>query len=140
MYFYILILSFSMNHVHSSALTRSLLPNISPLLACVFSTPVGLSWYHASIAHLPAIMFSTPMGLLTFIKLLVVIFLLSIDLLLARLFSTLEGFALYNDIKDMEANWYQSVLSPAKHIIQFFQNKFVSNFIMSRLLKHVKRE
>ena len=59
-----------MNYVHSGALTRSLLPNIAPL-------PAGL--------------FSTPMGLLAFIELLCFKFLFSIDTLLGGLFSTPVG-------------------------------------------------
>ena len=58
-----------MNHVHSGVLTRSLLPDIAPLPAGLFSTPTSLSWYHASIAPLPAGLFSTPMGLLAFTEL-----------------------------------------------------------------------
>ena len=80
------------NYVHSSALTRSLLPGIAPLSAGMFSTPTGLPWYHASIVSLLVSLFSTPTGLLAFIELLVVRFLLSIDLLPTGLFSTPVGF------------------------------------------------
>ena len=51
-----------MNYVPSGVLTRSLLPDISPLPAGLFSTSMGLSWYHARIAPFPASLFSTPMG------------------------------------------------------------------------------
>ena len=77
-----------MNHVHSGALTRSLLPDISLLPAGLFSTPAGLPCYHASIVPLPASLFSTPMGLLAFIKLPCFKLLLSIDPLPAGLFNT----------------------------------------------------
>ena len=80
-----------MNHVHSGALTRSLLPNISPLPTGLFSTPTGLSWYHASIVPLPASIFSTLTGLLAFIDLPCCDFLFSIDPLLVGLFSTPVG-------------------------------------------------
>ena len=90
-YLYILILSFPTNHVHSSALTRSLLPDISPFLVGIFSTSIGLSWYHASIAPLPVILFSTPMSLLSFIELPCFKILLNIDSLPAGLFNTPMG-------------------------------------------------
>ena len=57
--------------MHSSALTRSLLPDIAPL-------PAGL--------------FNTPTGLLAFIELPYFKFLLRIDPLLVGLFNTLVGF------------------------------------------------
>ena len=79
------------NHVHSGALTRSLLPDIAPLPAGLFSTPTSLSWYNASIILLPASLFSTPAGLLAFIKLPCFNFLLSIDPLPAGLFSASTG-------------------------------------------------
>ena len=91
-----------MSHVYRNALNCSPLPNIFLLSVGLFSTLAGLSWYHASIAPLPASMFSTPTGLLAFIEPLVIIFLLSIDPLPAGLFNTPVGFSLYNDIKDME--------------------------------------
>ena len=78
----------------SGALTRYLLPNITPLPAGSFSTSAGLSWYHASIALLLVSLFSTLMGLLAFIELPYFFrLLLSIEPLLAGLFSTLIGFA-----------------------------------------------
>ena len=80
-----------MNYVYSGVLTRSHLPDISPLPAGLFSTPTGLSWYHASIAPLPAILFSTLMGLLAFNDLACFKFLPSIDPLPAGLFSTPVG-------------------------------------------------
>ena len=86
-----------MNYVHSGALTRSLLPDIAPLPAGLFSTSTGLPWYHASIVPLPMHLFSTPMGLLAFIELLCFKFLLSID-------PTPAG--LFNDIKYVEVDWY----------------------------------
>ena len=81
-----------MNNVHSGALTISLLPDISLLTAGLFSTPVGLSWYHASIAPLPIGLFSTSTVLLAFTKLPFFQTLLSIDPLPTGLFSTLAGF------------------------------------------------
>ena len=81
-----------MNHVHSSALTRSLLPGIAPLPAGLFSTLTGLSWYHASIVLLPMSLFNSPTGLLAFIELPCFKFLLSIDPLPVGLFSTPAGF------------------------------------------------
>ena len=81
-----------MNHVHNSALTRSLLPDISPLPASLFSTSTGLSWYHASIAPLPVGLFSTSMSLLAFIELVCFQMLLSIDPLPAGLFTTPTSF------------------------------------------------
>ena len=80
-----------MNHVHSTTLTRPLLPDISPLPSGLFSTSTGLSWYHASIVPLPVSMFNIPMGLLAFIELPCFKFLLSIDPLLVGLFSTPLG-------------------------------------------------
>ena len=90
--FFLYILSFSTNHVHSHALTRSLLPDTAPLLAGLFSTPMGLSWYHASIVPLPTGLFSTLTCLLAFIELPCFKFLLSIDPLLVSLFSIPMGF------------------------------------------------
>ena len=81
-----------MNYVHSSALTRSLLPGIASLPTSLFSTSTGLPWYHASIVPLLASLFSTPTGLLAFIELPCFEFLLSIDPLPASLFSTPTGF------------------------------------------------
>ena len=95
-----------MNHVHSGVLTRYLSPDIAPLLANLFNTPTGLSWYHASIVLLPASLFSTPTGLLAFIELPCFNFLLSIDPAACRLVQYPDGFSLYNDIKYMESDWY----------------------------------
>ena len=81
-----------MNYVYSGVLTRSHLPDIFMLPTGLFNTPVGLSWYHASIALPPVSLFSFPMGLLAFIELPVIRFLLSIDLLLVGMFSTPTGF------------------------------------------------
>ena len=78
-------------NVRSSALTRSLLPDIALLLASLFSTSMGLSWYHASIVPLPVSLFSTPTGLLSFIKLPDFMVLHNIDPLPASLFSTPVG-------------------------------------------------
>ena len=80
-----------MNSVYSGVLTRSHLLEITPIPAGLFSTPTGLSWYHASIALLPVSLFSTPMGLLAFIELPVIRFLLSIGPLPVGLFSTPVG-------------------------------------------------
>ena len=57
------------NYVHSSALTKSLLPSISPLPVRMFSTLMSLPWYNTSIAPPLASMFSTPMGFPVFTKL-----------------------------------------------------------------------
>ena len=57
-----------MNYVHSSVVTRSLLPGIALLLVGLFSTLTGLPWYHASIVPLLVILFSTPTGLLVFYR------------------------------------------------------------------------
>ena len=77
--------------MHSGVLTRSLLLDIALLPVGLFNTPTGLSWYHASIASLPAILFSTSIGLLAFIELPCFKFLLGIDPLPASLFGTLAG-------------------------------------------------
>ena len=88
-YFYFFIYyHYLTNYVYSGVLTKSHLPDIAPLLAGMFSTSVGLSWFHASIAPLPASLFSTSMGLLSFIELPCFKFLLSIDPLPTGLFST----------------------------------------------------
>ena len=79
------------NYVYSGVLTKCHLPDITPLPASLFSTPVGLSWYHASIAPLPVNLFSTLTGLLAFIELPVVRFLLIIDPLPMGLFNTPAG-------------------------------------------------
>ena len=71
------------------------LPDIAPLPAGLFSTPTGLSWYHASIALLQASLFSTPIGLLEFIKIPCKL-LISIDLLPTGLFSTPTGLPCIN--------------------------------------------
>ena len=78
--------------MYSGVLTKSHLPDISPLPAGLFSTPMGLSWYHASIVLLPASLFSNPMGLLAFIELPGLKLLFSIEPLLADMFSTSMGF------------------------------------------------
>ena len=74
--------------MHSDAFTRSLLPDISLFLVGLFSTPVGLSWYHASIAPPRESLFSTPMGLLALTRLPCLKILISTDPLLASLFNT----------------------------------------------------
>ena len=83
-----------MNHVHSNALTKTLLPDIAMVQEGLFSTSVGLSWYHASIAPLPAGLFSTLTGLLAFIKLPCFKILLSIESLSSSMFSTSVGLPL----------------------------------------------
>ena len=81
-----------MNYVYSGVLTRSHLPDIAPLPAGLFSTPTGLSWYHASIIPQPVSLFSTATSFLAFIELPCFKFLLSIDPLPAVPFSTPAGF------------------------------------------------
>ena len=86
-FFFVCFVSFFTNHVHSNALTEPLLPDIAPLPAGMFSSQMGLSWYHASIVPLPTGLFNTPTCLLAFIELPCFKMLLSINTLPAGLFS-----------------------------------------------------
>ena len=77
--------------MHNNMFMMSILPSIAPLSTSLFSTPVGLPWYHTSMAPLLAIMFSTPVGLLVFIELPLFMILHGMDPLPVGLFSTSVG-------------------------------------------------
>ena len=111
-----------MNHVPSNALTRPILPDIAPLPVGLFSTSVGLYWYHESIALVLVTLFNTSTGLLTLTRIPCLKLLLSMDPLPVSLFSTPVGFlrikVFFSHVK---ASWYLERAKPTKHIIQIYK-------------------
>ena len=78
--------------MHNNVFMMSLLLSIDLLPVSLFSTLMGLPWYHTSMAPLPASMFSTPTVFLVFTELPLFMILLGMDMLPMDLFSTLIGF------------------------------------------------
>jgi len=67
-YIYALKVFVWLSQLHNNMFMMSLLPNISPLPASLFSTLTGLPRYHTSLAMFPVSMFSTSTGLLVFYR------------------------------------------------------------------------